>query len=123
MPPRYAYWTILVGGGPTSFRARESDELLPTLRQIQRRHPDASLCWFERGRIWPSPEAALAARRPATPARPTPRRPAGERGRGRDWRPGGEHRDPKARFKVPRKVRRKRYTRLQRLKNGKKDEE
>ena len=27
MPPRYAYWTILVDGGPTAFRAAEPDEL------------------------------------------------------------------------------------------------
>ena len=36
MPPRYAYWTILVDGGPTAFRAAEPDELLPTLKRLQR---------------------------------------------------------------------------------------
>ena len=29
MPPRFAYWTILVDGQPTAFRAAEVDELLP----------------------------------------------------------------------------------------------
>ena len=39
-------------------------------------------------------------------------RPAGSAGadrRGRDWRPGGEHKDPRDRFKVPRDVKRARF--------------
>jgi hypothetical protein len=87
MPPRYSYWTILAGGLPTSFRAAERDDLLPTFRRLQERHPDAELKWFQRGRIWESPEAALAdLQRVKAP-------------RGRDWRPGGEHRDPRESFK------------------------
>ena len=35
MPPRFSYWTILAGGLPTSFRAAERDDLLPTLRRLQ----------------------------------------------------------------------------------------
>ena len=34
MPPRYAYWTILIDDKPTAFRAREQEELLPTLNQL-----------------------------------------------------------------------------------------
>jgi hypothetical protein len=30
MPPRFAYWTILVDEQPTAFRAKEAEELLPT---------------------------------------------------------------------------------------------
>jgi hypothetical protein len=37
-------------------------------------------------------------------------RRTGEGHRGREWRPGGGHRDPRDRFKVPRDVRRKRFT-------------
>ena len=31
MPPRYTFWTILIDRKPTAFRAREKEELLPTL--------------------------------------------------------------------------------------------
>jgi hypothetical protein len=101
MPPRHAYWTIILEGKPTAFRAHTQDELLPTLRQLQARHPDAVLRWFARGRLWQSQDeerAALAARRSASRDR-----------RGRDWRPGGEHRDPRDRFKVPRDEKRRRF--------------
>ena len=100
MPPRFAYWTILLEGKPTAFRARTSEELLPTLRQLQIRHPEAVMRWFARGRLWSSPEeerAAAEARR----SHRQQRRP--------DWRPGGEHRDPRDRFKVPRDEKRRRF--------------
>ena len=41
MPPRHHYWTIILDGKPTAFRAHEQEELLPTLRQLQARHQDA----------------------------------------------------------------------------------
>ena len=96
MPPRYAYWTILAGGLPTAFRAAERDELLPTFRRIQEKHPDAEMKYFARGRLWESREAGQAFhdQRGAQAAG----RPRGQR-RGRDWRPGGEHRDPRQKFK------------------------
>jgi hypothetical protein len=84
MPPRYTYWTILAGGLPTSFRAASQDDLLPTLKRLQDRHPDAVMKWFARGKLWPSPEAAREASRFATARR-----------RSQEWRPGGEHRDPR----------------------------
>ena len=110
MPPRYAYWTIIAGGLPTAFRAADRDELLPTFNRIREKHPDAVMKWFARGKLWDSPEAARV-RRPA-------RREDGRRGRpslsvdahrakaegppdekrSRDWRPGGEHRDPRQKF-------------------------
>ena len=34
---------------------------------------------------------------------------SGDERRGRDWRPGGEHKDPRDRFKVPRDVKRARF--------------
>jgi hypothetical protein len=122
MPPRHVYWTIIYGNQPTSFRAATSDELLPTLRQLQTRHPDAVMMWFARGRLWKSPEEAREdlmrhRARPRREERPAwtsgarrdrdPREKA-ER-RGREWRPGGAHRDPRDRFKVPRDVKRKRF--------------
>jgi len=90
MPPRHAFWTIILDGLPTAFRAATRDELLPTLKQLQAKNPDAVMKWFARGRVWESPEDAHAAlRRP--PARPE--------SRGRDWRPGGDHKDPRERFR------------------------
>jgi len=129
MPPRFMYWTIIFGGQPTSFRSATRDELLPTFKQIQSKHPDAQLRYFARGKLWYSDEEARAAlirerfeksqRKPGfvrDRSRPdsgatAPRR---ER-RGRDWRPGGTHTDPRDRFKVPRDVKRARFkTKLQR---------
>jgi translation initiation factor IF-2 len=100
MPPRYTYWTIILEGKPTAFRAHTRDELLPTLRQLQARHPDAVLLWFARGRLWQSPDEARAAL--------SAQRAARER-RGPGWRPGGTHQDPRERFKVPRDEKRRRF--------------
>lgn len=129
MPPRYAYWTIIAGGLPTAFRAAERDELLPTFRRLQQKHPDAVMKWFARGRLWETPEAAReeldmrrrsrmapaagkdwhrpgmaprGPRRAAGPARDRQPRPA-------DWRPGGEHRDPRQPFKDAKKARNQRW--------------
>src|SRR3954464_16057435 len=62
MPPRHNYWTIIFGNQPTSFRAATRDELLPTFRQIQSKHPDAVMMWFASGRLWRSEEEAQASR-------------------------------------------------------------
>src|SRR5262245_45872771 len=96
MPPRFAYWTIILEGKPTAFRAHDREELLPTFKQLQSKHPDVAMMWFGRGRLWNSPEEARANDR------------RGER-RTPDWRPGGEHRDPRARFDVPRDEKRRRF--------------
>lgn len=85
MPPRYAYWTIIAGGLPTAFRTANRDELLPTFQRIKEKHPDAQMKYFARGKLWESPEAARAAQT---------RRDT----RTRDWRPGGNHRDPRQKF-------------------------
>lgn len=88
MPPRFVYWTILIDGKPTAFRARDREELLPTLNQLKRTNSDVAMQWFARGRLWDSPEAERAAAS----------RPVVREKRGRDWRPGGDHKDPRARF-------------------------
>jgi hypothetical protein len=100
MPPRHTYWTIILEGQPTAFRAHTQEELLPTLRQLQARHPDAVMLWFARGKLWQSPEQA----REAFSMRRKP-----EERRGPDWRPGGSHQDPRDRFKVPRDEKRRRF--------------
>ena len=89
MPPRFAYWTILIDDKPTAFRAHEREELLPTFVQLKRTNPNIVMKWFTRGKLWDTPEQAQwAARHPI----PREKRDAA-------WRPGGEHRDPRARFK------------------------
>jgi hypothetical protein len=92
MPPRHAYWTILVGNAPTAFRAHDRADLLPTLERLRATQPDAVMRWFARGRLWDSPEQARAEQ---APRQIDPRN--------RDWRPGGTHRDPRDRFKPKRR--------------------
>ena len=86
MPPRFAYWTILIDNRPTAFRAREQADLLPTLHQLKRTNPNAEMKWFARGKLWDTPEQAQWAR--TNLPKPAERR-------GRDWRPGGTHADPR----------------------------
>ena len=105
MPPRFAYWTIVAGGLPTAFRATEREELLPTFNRLKEKHPDAEMKYFARGRLWASQEEArheAKARRTAAALRQSAR---GGTSRGRDWRPGGEHRDPRQHFKDAKKER------------------
>jgi hypothetical protein len=95
MPPRFAYWTIIIDDAPTAFRARYREDLVPTLRQLARRNPNATIKWFSQGKLWESPEEARAARQMPPSALPFKQTPP----RGPDWRPGGRHEDPRARFK------------------------
>jgi len=90
MPPRYAYWTILIDNKPTAFRAREKEELLPTLQQLKRTSKDVVMKWFAQGRLWESPEQSRAMVRSPKGA---------DEKRGNAWRPGGQHKDPRDRFK------------------------
>src|SRR5689334_14887360 len=90
MPPRYAYWTILIDGKATAFRAHEREELLPTFNQLARKNSDIAMRYFARGRLWDNPEQAQWANR-TRDARPVEQRD-------RSWRPGGQHKDPRARF-------------------------
>lgn len=120
MPPRFSYWTIIAGGLPTAFRAAERDELIPTFTRIREKHPDAQMKWFARGKLWDSPDAArrdLGERRDRTDPRGARQDGGGGRARGgparhgdrdgqrtRDWRPGGEHRDPRQKYKDAKKA-------------------
>jgi len=122
MPPRFSYWTIIAGGLPTAFRAADRDELMPTFTRLKEKHPDAEMKWFARGKLWASPEEAREhSERHRDGARGNGRRDA--RGaatgtgrsdrprepRGKDWRPGGEHRDPRQDFADARKARNQRF--------------
>jgi len=92
---RGAFWTILVDDQPTAFRAPVREDLLPTLKQLQRQSPTALIKWFQKGQLWDSPGDAMDAAKP-------PRQKAG-------WRPGGAHVDPRDKYKLPRDVKRKRW--------------
>jgi hypothetical protein len=89
VPPRFVYWTIHIDNQPTAFRAARREDLLPTLHQLQRKSTNVVMKWFARGKVWDSPEAERAAQMVARP----------QEKRGRDWRPGGTHKDPRDRFK------------------------
>ncbi len=176
MPPRFAYWTIILDGIATSFRAHDRAEILPTFNQLKKKDPAALLKWFSGGKLWDSPEQAKELRalervrqfreerknqahdehergsgedplaefrkqhgrpvdgsddpslRGGGAAPPATEGPAGEgfRSRGasldsardgkaprdkrsRDWRPGGEHKDPRDKYKLPPGEARKRW--------------
>ena len=78
MPPRYAYWTILIDGQPTAFRAAMEEDLLPTFKRLQQKHPSAEMKWFQNGKLWDSRVAAQESMRER-----------GVRGRMGDSRQGG----------------------------------
>ena len=54
MPPRYAYWTILVDNQPTAFRAGSMEDLTPTFKRLKEKHPSAVMMWFQNGKLWNS---------------------------------------------------------------------
>ncbi|MEZ5416379.1 MAG: hypothetical protein R2708_03425 [Vicinamibacterales bacterium] len=121
MPPRYAYWTILVDGGPTAFRAAEREELLPTLKRLQAKQPDAVMKWFEKGRLWESRDEARdklsAGFTVGTDGELVP--PAeGERPRTKSWRPGGEHRDPREKYQLAKKAKWQAFKKMVRSRPG-----
>jgi hypothetical protein len=148
MPPRYAYWTILVDEQPTAFRAALQEDLMPTFKRLREKHPSARLVWFQNGKVWNSRLDAREAmrergergragderqrgfRRPRTSSRDsagslewkpkgklewrprseTPRPQPAEK-RDKRWRPGGEHRDPRQKYKDAKKAKWTRFKR------------
>jgi hypothetical protein len=107
MPPRHAYWTILVDDQPTAFRAHDAGELEPTLNRLRERHPSAVMKWFERGKLFDSRDQAREQGLGKGERRwegPRPDRSHDERPRDRKWRPGGEHRDPRQQYKDAKKA-------------------
>ena len=100
----HAFWVIVTGSTATAFRASKKEDLLPTLHQLRRTQPEAMLRWFDRGKLWESPDAAREALK-ASRGRPK------VKGRTRDWRPGGSHVDPRARFKRTRDEKRAQFKR------------
>src|SRR4051794_23146628 len=101
MPPRFAYWTILIDDAPTAFRARDPQELAPTMAQLKRTNPNVVMKWFARGRLWESMEQEHEDFRQTKV----------HEKRTRDWRPGGDHKDPRARFDKEKRRRDKRELR------------
>src|SRR5918995_488960 len=82
MPPRHAYWTILIDDQPTAFRSALLEDLQPTFKRLKEKHPSARVVWFQNGKVWNSrldAQEAMHAR--------------GEMGRRGDVRQGGGFRD------------------------------
>ena len=121
MPPRYAYWTILVDGGPTAFRAAEADELLPTLKRLQVKQPGAAMKWFEKGKLWDSRDEAkekLEAGYTVGPDGALLPPPEGFERRTKSWRPGGEHRDPREKYQLAKKAKWQKFKQMVRARPG-----
>ena len=141
MPPRFAYWTIIVDNQPTSFRSSSIDELMPTFNRLKQKNPSAVMMWFQKGRLWvnrlDAQEAMRARARHSAPGTPheargtrhealdrrgpdgklvwkpkgtfepearSPRSPQSEV-RSPKWRPGGDHKDPRQKYKDAKKAR------------------
>ena len=104
MAAPHSFWVIVDGTTPTAFRARQREDLLPTLKQLQRTQPAVVLRWFDRGQLWESPIAALEALKMKRRLRSD---------RGPAWRPGGSHVDPRERFQLTRDQKRARFKRRQ----------
>jgi hypothetical protein len=107
MPPRYAYWTIIVDNQPTAFRAGSQDDLMPTFKRLKEKHPSAAMMWFQNGKLWPSridAQEAMRARgemgrrgdtrQAGTGFRDRERRPARDGGKRTAWTPRGEPSTP-----------------------------
>jgi hypothetical protein len=54
MPPRYAYWTIIVDDKPTAFRSGSQEELMPTFKRLKAKNDTAVMMWFQIGKLWPA---------------------------------------------------------------------
>ena len=105
MPPRYAYWTIIVDDQPTAFRSGSQEDLMPTFKRLQQRNASAKMMWWQNGKLWDSRLDAQEAMR----AR-------GEMGRRGDERQTGGFRD---RERAPRSTERRPSARDQRSPSGK----
>lgn len=90
MPPRYAYWTILIGDEPTAFRAGALEDIMPTFNRLKEKQPTAILKWFQNGKLWTSrieAREAMAYR--------------GDKGRRRDPRQSGPSPKPSSFAQAP----------------------
>ncbi len=118
MPPRFAYWTIIVDDQPTAFRAAELEELRTVFNRLKQKHPSAELMWFQNGKLWRSRLDAREAMTQARRAEERKKRSAEHPPRDRKWRPGGTHRDPRQKYKDAKKAKWTRYKQKVRAATG-----
>ena len=109
MPPRFAYWTIIVDGQPTAFRAAQLEELRGVFNRLKQKHPSAELMWFQNGKLWRSRLDAREAMTQARREEERKKRAAEYPPRDRKWRPGGTHRDPRQKYIDAKKAKWTRY--------------
>ena len=107
MPPRYAYWTIIVDEQPTAFRAAQQEDLMPTFKRLKEKHESARMMWFQNGKLWPSRlDAQEAMRERGERGRIGDKRQGGFRDRNRrekpEWRPKTENSRPRTHDSRPR---------------------
>jgi hypothetical protein len=107
MPPRYAYWTIIVDNQPTAFRSGSQEDLMPTFKRLKEKHPSAAMMWFQNGKLWPSridAQEAMRARgemgrrsdvrQAGAGFKDRERKPARDRAKRTAWTPRGEPSTP-----------------------------
>lgn len=93
MPPRFAYWTILVDNRPTAFRAATIEDIMPTFNRLKEKQPTAVLRWFQQGQLWNTPldaREALLKRREQGRKRGRPRTASPGQSEKLTWTPKGE---------------------------------
>jgi hypothetical protein len=93
MPPRYAYWTILVDNQPTAFRASSQEDLMPTFNRLKLKHPAAKMMWWQNGKLWESrldAQQAMHARGEMGRRGDVRQRPGERREEKLDWQPKSE---------------------------------
>jgi hypothetical protein len=98
MPPRYAYWTILIDGQPTAFRSAAQEDLMPTFKRLKEKQASAEMKWFQNGKLWESRvEAQEHMRMRGERGRSADAKQGGFRDRQRNARSGGAQRAPGSR--------------------------
>lgn len=119
MPPRHAYWTIIVDGAPTAFRAALPDDLQATFNRLKEKHASAAMKWFQAGRLWDSKDEAHTKLREGYRVGKDGEliAPEGRERRDYGWRPGGAHEDPREKYQKAKKAKWDRFKKAIRSKS------
>ena len=124
MPPRHAYWTIIVDGAPTAFRSALPDDLQATFNRLKEKHASATMKWFQAGRLWESKDEAHTKLRDGYRVGKDGEliAPEGRERRDYSWRPGGTHEDPREKYQKAKKAKWDRFKQAIRSKADRRQE-